>query len=69
MDRTPYAQQPSTSTKPGLEALVALVALVAQRTREPQQALDQAHSLYDHASCGYLPLNAELRFVDINQTF
>lgn len=47
---------------PGLEALVA------QRTLELQQALDRAQALYDHAPCGYLSLNMDLRFVNINQT-
>ncbi len=45
-----------------------LEAVVAQRTRELQQALDRAQSLYDHAPCGYLSLDASLRFVNINQT-
>ena len=45
-----------------------LEALVAQRTRELQQALDRAQVLYDHAPCGYLSLDAQLRLVNINQT-
>lgn len=62
MDHTLSPEQPSFSTAPDLEALVA------QRTRELQLALDQARALYDNAPCGYLSLNAELRFVNINQT-
>ena len=58
MDHT-LSPDPAT---PGLEALVA------QRTLELQQALDRAQALYDHAPCGYLSLNMDLRFVNINQT-
>lgn len=45
-----------------------LEALVAQRTHELQQALDRAQALYDHAPCGYLSVDADLRVVNINQT-
>ena len=54
-DRTDAAQQ-------------TLEALVAERTRELQQALDRAQALYDRAPCGYLSLDAGLRFVNLNQT-
>jgi PAS domain S-box-containing protein len=50
------------------EADQDLETLVAQRTRELQQALTRAQSLYDNAPCGYLSLDAELRFVNMNQT-
>lgn len=55
---------PDRSENPSPE----LERLVAQRTHELQQALARAQSLYDHAPCGYLSLDAELRFVNINQT-
>ncbi len=55
---------PDRSDNPSPE----LERLVAQRTHELQQALVRAQSLYDHAPCGYLSLDAELRFVNINQT-
>jgi len=45
-----------------------LESQVAQRTQELQQALDRAQSLYDNAPCGYLSLNADLHFVNVNQT-
>ena len=45
-----------------------LETLVAQRTHELQKALDRAQALYDHAPCGYLSLDAQLRLVNINQT-
>ncbi|MBA4263078.1 MAG: hypothetical protein C0443_13950, partial [Comamonadaceae bacterium] len=50
------------------DATQDLEALVAQRTRELQQALDRAQSLYEHAPCGYLSLDADLRLVNLNQT-
>jgi PAS domain S-box-containing protein len=50
------------------DAAQDLEALVAQRTRELQQALARTQSLYDHAPCGYLSLDADLRFTNINQT-
>lgn len=56
-----HTQDPAQAA-PDLEAVVAL------RTRELQQALDRAQSLYDQAPCGYLSLDAGLRFVNINQT-
>jgi PAS domain S-box-containing protein len=58
MDQTLSTEQAT----PDLEAQVAL------RTRELQEALDRAQALYDHAPCGYLSLDASLRFVNINQT-
>lgn len=33
-----------------------------------QQTLDQAHALYEHAPCGYLSMDADHRFIKINQT-
>ena len=45
-----------------------LERLVTERTRDLQQALEQAHSLYEHAPCGYLSLDANHRFVKLNQT-
>lgn len=33
-----------------------------------QQTLDQAHALYEYAPCGYLSMDANHRFIKINQT-
>jgi PAS domain S-box-containing protein len=59
---TPVCPERTETAPPELERLVAL------RTRELEQALARAQSLYDHAPCGYLSLDAELRFVNINRT-
>ena len=50
------------TASPELERLVAL------RTQELKCALERAQSLYDQAPCGYLSLDAELRFANINRT-
>jgi PAS domain S-box-containing protein len=50
------------------DAAPDLERLVAERTQELQLALDQAQSLYEHAPCGYLSLDANHRFVKLNQT-
>jgi PAS domain S-box-containing protein len=61
METTVCPERPDT-TSPELERLVAL------RTQELKVALERAQSLYDQAPCGYLSLDAELRFVNINRT-
>ncbi len=50
------------ATHPELERLVSI------RTQELKIALERAQSLYDQAPCGYLSLDADLRFVGINRT-
>ncbi|MGM9426847.1 PAS domain-containing sensor histidine kinase [Hydrogenophaga sp. MI9] len=52
----------SDTTSPELERLVAL------RTQELKIALERAQSLYDQAPCGYLSLDTNLHFVNINRT-
>ena len=52
----------SDTTSPELERLVAL------RTQELKIALERAQSLYDQAPCGYLSLDTDLHFVNINRT-
>ena len=45
-----------------------LERLVAARTQELQSQLDRAQAVYEHAPCGYLSIDADLRVVNINQT-
>ena len=52
----------SDATNPELERVVAL------RTQELKIALERAQSLYDQAPCGYLSLDTNLHFVNINRT-
>lgn len=59
---TPVCPERTDHASPELERLVAL------RTQELKIALERAQSLYDQAPCGYLSLDADLRFVNINRT-
>lgn len=59
---TPVCPSRTDTTSPELERLVAL------RTQELKIALERAQSLYDQAPCGYLSLDAELHFVNLNRT-
>jgi PAS domain S-box-containing protein len=59
---TPVCPERTDTTSPELERLVAL------RTQELKIALERAQSLYDQAPCGYLSLDVDLRFVNINRT-
>lgn len=46
----------------------ALAVLLESRTKELEAALARAQTLYDHAPCGYLSLDADLKFVNANHT-
>jgi PAS domain S-box-containing protein len=59
---TPVCPTRTDTASPELERLVAL------RTQELKCALERAQSLYDQAPCGYLSLDADLRFANINRT-
>ncbi len=58
----PVCPDRTDNASPELERLVAL------RTQELKIALERAQSLYDQAPCGYLSLDADLRFVNLNRT-
>ena len=45
-----------------------LERLVAMRTQELQSRLDQAQRRFEHAPCGHLTMDADLRLLDINET-
>ncbi|MCB2016099.1 MAG: PAS domain S-box protein [Hydrogenophaga sp.] len=59
---TPVRTERTDTANPELERLVAL------RTQELKVALERAQALYDQAPCGYLSLDVDLRFVNLNQT-
>lgn len=59
---SPVCPDRTDNASPELERLVAL------RTQELKIALERAQSLYDQAPCGYLSLDADLRFVNLNRT-
>ena len=58
----PVCPDRTDNASPELERLVAL------RTQELKIALERAQSLYDQAPCGYLSLDTDLRFVNLNRT-
>lgn len=59
---TSVCPERTDTASPELERLVAL------RTQELKVALERAQALYDQAPCGYLSLDADLKFVNINRT-
>ena len=58
----PVCPDRTDNASPELERLVAL------RTQELKIAMERAQSLNDQAPCGYLSLDADLRFVNLNRT-